>query len=161
IGHRTLLALLVLGSAGALIGALLLAVYWLCGLPKVGPWLFVVVVPATVGVIGWVFLAGAAVVAPLTAPTVWSGASTWQTVRGVWRLIRGRLLQAAILSGALSVMTGVVGAAISLVVMLGGRIMAEASVLVLGVDIPPEAFMAGLLGRSIQVGEATTLSREA
>jgi len=59
-------------------------------------------------------------------------------VRRIGRLIRGRLLQATVLAGALSVVTAVVGAAISLVVLLGGRVMAEASVWILGVDIPPQ-----------------------
>ena len=161
IGHRTLLALLAMVLVGATLGALLLGLYWLCRLPVIGPWLFLVVVPLTVVVIGFAFTAGAAVVAPLTGPSVWAGASSWQAVRGVWRLIRERLLQAAVLAGALSAVTAVVGAAISLVVLLGGRLMAEASILVLGVDIPPQAFMAGLLGRTVQVGDPSQVPAHA
>lgn len=161
IGHRTLLALLLMGAVGAAVIALLLGLYWLCSLPRVGPWLFVVVVPLTVMVIGLGFTAGAAVVAPLTGPTVWAGASSWQAVRRVWRLIRVRLLQATVLAGALSVVTAVVGGAISLVVLLAGRIMAEVSVWILGVDIPPQAFMAGLVGRTVQVGSAAQVPAEA
>ncbi len=86
---RTLLALLVMGVVGAGVAALLLGLYWLCSLPRVGPWLFVLVVPLTVVVIGLAFMAGAAVVAPLTGPTVWAGASSWQAVRRVGRLIPG------------------------------------------------------------------------
>ena len=119
------------------------------------------VVPLTVVVIGLAFMAGAAVVAPLTGPTVWAGASSWQAVRRVWRLIRARLLQATVLAGALSAVTAVVGAVISLVVMLGGRIMAEVSVWILGVDIPPQAFMAGLVGRTVQVGSTAQVPAEA
>jgi hypothetical protein len=161
IGHRTLLALLVMGLIGAGMAGLLLGLYWLCSLPGIGPWLFVVVVPVTVSVIGLMFTAGAAVVAPLTGPTVWAGASSWQTVRRIGRLIRGRLLQATVLAGALSVVTAVVGAAISLVVLLGGRVMAEASVWILGVDIPPQALMAGLLGQTVQVGAAAQVPARA
>lgn len=161
IGHRTLLALLVMGLIGAGMAGLLLGLYWLCSLQGIGPWLFVVVVPVTVSVIGLMFTAGAAVVAPLTGPTVWAGASSWQTVRRIGRLIRGRLLQATVLAGALSVVTAVVGAAISLVVLLGGRVMAEASVWILGVDIPPQALMAGLLGQTVQVGAAAQVPARA
>lgn len=161
LGHRTLLALLALGAVAALMGATLLGLFWLCSLPHIGPWLFALVVPLTVSVMGLAFMAGAAVVAPLTGPTVWAGASSWQAVRQVLRLIRGRLLQATVLAGALSVVTAVVGGAISLVVLLAGRIMAEASVWVLGVDIPPQAFMAGLVGQSVQVGNAAAVPTEA
>jgi len=101
------------------------------------------------------------VVAPLTGPSVWAGASSWQTVRRLVRLIRERLLQAAVLAGALSVVTAVVGAAISLVILLGGRVMAEASVWILGVDIPPQALMAGLVGQTVQVGSAAQVPAKA
>lgn len=160
-GHRTLLALLAMGAVAATLAALLLGLFWLCSLPGVGPWLFVLAVPLTVSVIGLAFTAGAAVVAPLTGPTVWAGASAWQAVRHVTRLIRGRLLQATVLAGALSLVTAVVGAAISLVVLLAGRIMAEVSVWMLGVDIPPQAFMAGLVGRAVQVGSTASVPAEA
>jgi hypothetical protein len=161
IAHRVLLALAVLlGLAVALAGGLL-GLYWLSGLPHVGPWLFVLVVPATVLVIGMAVLAGVAVVAPLTGPTVWAGASSWQAVRTIGRLIRDRLLQAAVLVGGLSLATGLVGVATSTMVLLGGRVMAEASVFVLGVDIPPEALMAGLLGRSVQISSAAQVSAHA
>jgi hypothetical protein len=161
IGHRTLLALLFMGLLGAGMAALLLGLYWLCSLPRIGPWLFVLVVPLTVSVIGLTFAAGAAVVAPLTGPSVWAGASSWQTVRRLVRLIRERLLQAAVLAGALSVVTAVVGAAISLVILLGGRVMAEVSVWILGVDIPPQALMAGLVGQTVQVGNAVQVPAKA
>lgn len=161
IGHRTLLALLVM-MAVLLAGiAVLLGLFWLCRLPQLGPWLFVIVVPLTVSLIGLAVMAGTAVVAPLTGPMVWAGASSWETVRGLAHLIRRRLLQATVMSGALSAVTALVGVAISLVVLLGGRIMAEASVWILGVDIPPQAFMAGLVGSPVQAGAAAQWSADA
>ncbi|HYR25014.1 MAG TPA: hypothetical protein VEQ09_04235 [Aquabacterium sp.] len=161
VGHRvlvTLLGMLLVGAAGA--GALL-GLYWLSGLPRIGPWLFVIVVPATVVLIGLVALAVVAVVGPLTGPTVWAGASSWQTLRQIWRMVRAQLLQAVVLTGALSLATGLVGAVISLIVMLGGRVMAEASVFVLGVDIPPAALMAGLFGRGVTVSDPSRLAPDA
>lgn len=161
IGHRVLWALaMLLGLAAALAGGLL-GLYWLSGLPRIGPWLFVLVVPATVLIIGLAVLAGVVVVGPLTGPTVWAGASSWQAVRTIGRLIRDRLLQAAVLVGGLSLATGLVGAAASAMVLLGGRVMAEASVFVLGVDIPPEALMAGLFGRAVQISNAAAVPAKA
>src|SRR5690606_16786444 len=39
-----------------------------------------------------------------------------------------------------------VGAAMSAFILVGGRVMAEASILMLGVDVKPEVLMAGLFG---------------
>lgn len=161
IAHRVLLALLAMGLGGAAVAAVLLGLFWVCRLPGVGPWLFVAVVPLTVLLIGLLLLAAVAVVAPLTGPTVWSGASSVQTVRQLWRLMRERLLQAAVLVGGLSLATGLVGAATSAMVLVGGRVMAEVSVVVLGVDIPPQVLMAGLMGRTVMVTEGAQVSREA
>lgn len=146
IAHRMLLALAAMALALGGVGAVLLGLYWLCALPKVGPWLFALVVPATVVVIGLSLMAVLAVVAPLTGPTVWAGASSWQAVRTLWRLMRERLLQAGVLVAALSLTTALVGAAASAFVLVGGRVMAEASILMLGVDVKPEVLMAGLFG---------------
>jgi len=161
IGHRVLLALLVMLLAVAGIAAGLLGLYWLSGLPVVGPWLFIVVVPVTVLIIGLTMMATLAVVAPLTGPTVWAGASSKQSVRTLVHMIRERLLHAAVLMGGLSLATAVVGAVSSVMVLLGGRVMAEASIFVLGVDIPPEALMAGLFGQSVQVANAAALPPQA
>lgn len=161
IGHRVLLALVTMLVFGLCLAGGLLGLYWLSGLPGIGPWLFVLVVPATVLIIGLAVLAGGVVVAPLTGPTVWAGASSWQAVRAIGRLIRDRLLQAAVLVGGLSLATGIVGAVTSAMVLLGGRVMAEASVFVLGVDIPPEALMAGLLGRTVQITNAAAVPAKA
>lgn len=160
-GHRTLLALLGMILLTLLGTGLLLGLFWLCRLPQLGPWLFVLVVPLTVCVIGLALMAVAAVVAPLTGPSVWAGASAWQAVRELAWLIRHRLLQSTVLALALSAVTALVGAGVSLVVLIGGRLMAEASVWILGVDIPPEAFMAGLLGLPIEAGMADQLSSQA
>ncbi|HEX5358167.1 MAG TPA: hypothetical protein VFW93_18335 [Aquabacterium sp.] len=161
IGHRVLVALLAMGVLGAGIVAGLLGLYWLSGLPKVGPWIFVLVVPVTVLVIGLALMAAAVVVAPLTGPTVWAGASSTESVRLLLRLIRERLLQAAVLMGGLSLATGLVGAACSVFVMVGGRVMAEASIFMLGVDVNPQLLMAGLFGYGLHSINATGIPKEA
>jgi hypothetical protein len=161
IGHRVLIALLMMGSAAAAVAGALLGLYWLSGLPKVGPWLFVLVVPVTVILIGLLIMAVVAVVAPLTGPTVWAGASSWGAVRTLFRLIRERLLQSAVLMGGLSLATALTGAATSVFVLVGGRVMAEASVLVLGVDVQPQVLMAGLFGYGLHSINAAGIPKEA
>lgn len=161
IGHRVLVALAVVAVILGAIGAGLLGLYWLSGLPKIGPWLFALVVPLTVVVIALVLMAGLAVIAPLTGPTVWAGASSWQAVRTLWRLVRDRLLQAGVLMAGLSVATGLVGAAVSAFVLVGGRVMAEASILMLGVDVKPQVLMAGLLGYGLGNISATGIPKAA
>lgn len=158
VGHRVLLALLAMLLAGAALAAAVLGLYWLSGRGGLGVWLFALAVPVTVLLIGLAMLAGVAVVAPLTGPTVWSGASSWLAVRSLWRLIRERLLQAAVLTGGVSLATGVVGAATSLMVVVGGRVMAEASVHVLGVNVPPQTLMAGLFGRTVMINDVSSVA---
>jgi hypothetical protein len=146
VGHRVLLVLAAMLSLLAMLGAGLLGLYALCGLPKVGHWLFVLVVPVTVIIIGLSLTAMAAIVAPLAGPTAWAGASAWESIRTLLRLMRHRLLQAAVLSAGLSVATALVGLACTAFVMVGGWVMAQASVYMLGVDVQPEVLMAGLFG---------------
>ena len=161
IGHRVLTTLFVMGLTAAAVAGGLLGLYWLSSLPQIGHWLFVLVVPATVLVIGLVLVAGAAVVAPLTGPSVWDGASSIDSVRMLFHLIRERLLQAAVLVAGLSLVTGLTSAASSVIVLIGGRVMAEASVFVLGVDVNPEVLMAGLFGYGLHSINAQGIPKEA
>ncbi len=146
IGHRVLVVLAVMLALLLAVAGGLLGLYALCELPGVGAWLFAVVVPVTVVIIGLTLLAMAAIVAPLTGPTVWAGASAWQSVRSLLRLMRERLLQAAVLFAGLSLATGLVGLACTGFALVGGRVMAYASVYMLGVDVQPEVLMMGLFG---------------
>lgn len=146
VGHRVLITLALVGLAAAALVGVLAGLFWLCRLPIVGPWLYALVVPLTVVSLGLAMMAGAAVVGPLTGPTVWAGASSWQSVRQVARFLRHHVLHAAVMMVGLSLVTGLVGAGTGFVVMAGGRLMAEASVWLTGVDVPPEVLMVGLLG---------------
>lgn len=150
IAHRLLVSLVVISLVAAVLAGAVLGLFWLCSLPKVGPWLFVVVVPLTVMVLGLALVAGAAIVGPLAGPSVWAGASSLESPRILWRLIREQLLQGAVLMASLSVVTALVGAGASFVVIAGGRVMALLSVWLLDVDVAPELFMAGLFGHSLR-----------
>lgn len=149
IGHRVFLALaLVLVCAAAVIG-ILLGLFWLCSLPVIGPWLYALVVPLTVVVLGLLMLTGVVMVGPMIGPMVWAGASSWQCLKLLWLFMRTHLLPVAVLMGGLTLITAILGAGVTLVVFAAGRLMAEASVVLVGVDVPPELLMAGLFGHGL------------
>lgn len=150
IAHRLLVALLLVGLVASVVAAAVVGLFWLCSIAVIGPWLFAVVVPLTVLAMGLGLVAGVSVVGPLAGPTVWAGASSLESPRVLWRLIREQLLQAAVLMAALSLVTAMVGGGVSVVIIASGRVMAELSIWLLGVDVAPEYFMAGLFGHSLR-----------
>ena len=144
--HRLLLVLLVVGACGLLLLGVLAALLWLCRLPVAGPWLFGLVVPVGVVALGTVMLATAAVVGPLAAPATWRGLGVRATLAFLRRQVRQRLLFAALLSAAVSLLAAAVGALVSFAVVAGGRALAALAVLVVHVDLPPQQLMGGLFG---------------
>lgn len=161
VAHRVLVALLVVLVAVGVLSALLVGLFWLCGLSVVGPWLYALVLPVTVVAVGAMLVAGTAVIGPLTGPIVWAGASSRDTVRQLVRLLREHMLHAAALMAGLSLVTGLVGGGTSVVVMVAGRVMTELSVVVLGVNVPAEILMAGLLGHAVHAVDPRLVSPEA
>ncbi len=161
IGHRVFITLALVLGGGSVLAAALLGLFWLCSLPVVGPWLYALVVPLAVVVLGLVCVTGLAVVGPLTGPTVWAGASSWQSVRQLWHFTRAHLLHAAVLMIGLSAVTGLVGVGTGAVVMVGGRLMAEVSVWLVGVNVPPEVLMAGLFGHGVHSINPQLVPKEA
>lgn len=152
--HRLLLVLLVVVSALAAAGALLLGLLWLCRVgvsgPVLGPLLFGVAVPVGVLSVGIAGLALIAVVVPLSAPAVWAGGGVLPIVQQLAQWTRHRLLTVALLVGAVSLLTGGVGAVATFVVMTGGRIVSQLGVAVVGVDVPAQELMAGLFGYGLR-----------
>ncbi|MBT9457241.1 MAG: hypothetical protein IV097_11535, partial [Burkholderiaceae bacterium] len=63
---------------------------------------------------------------------------------------RGGLLDVALLMGAVLVLTALVSAIVTFVVMTGGRAMALLAVWVVGIDLPPQQLMAGLFGYGLR-----------
>ena len=164
--HRLLLALaVVLGVVGVAAGAVL-GLLWLSRAAVtghvLGPLLFGLAVPAGVLTVGLGALALVAVVVPLAAPGVWSGASVWQIVTRLAVLVRHRLLTVALLMAAVSLLTAGMGAVATFVVMVGGRVIAQLAVgvvdvlgvsglnLVSDVDAPAQQLMAGLFGYGLR-----------
>lgn len=152
--HRLLMVLAVLLAGYALAAGLLLGLLWLCRVSVsgtvVGPLLFGVAVPVGVVGVGVGLLSIVAVVVPLAAPAVWSGAGVLAIVAQLARWIRQRLLTVALLMAAVSLLTAAVGALITFVVMTGGRIVSELGVRLVGVDVPAQELMAGLFGYGLR-----------
>lgn len=152
--HRLLAALLLLLTAGAVIAGAMVGLLWLSRLavagPVLGPVLFGVLVPLAVLTFGLLLLALLAVVVPLAAPSVWSGAGVGAVVHGLLLLIRQRLLAVALLMAAVGLLAAAVGAVASFVVVAGGRVLAEVAVAVVGVDVPADQLMAGLFGHGLR-----------
>jgi hypothetical protein len=157
--HRLILALLLLLVAGGAVAGVVVGLLWVSRLAVAGPWLgpllFGLLVPVAVLTFGLLLLALVAVVAPLAAPAVWSGASVLTVVRDLLRLIRRRLIVVTVLMSAVGLLAAAVGALASFVVMAGGRALAELAVAVVGVNVPVQQLMAGLFGYGLRSLGAT------
>ncbi|MBC8055283.1 MAG: hypothetical protein H7Y61_01755 [Rhizobiales bacterium] len=152
--HRLLLALIVVFAAYAVAAGLLLALLWLSRVAVSGAWLgpvlFGLAVPVGVLAVGLAALSLLAVVVPLAAPAVWSGAGVSEVVRSLARMIRLRLLTVALLMAVVSLLSAGMGVLATFVVAVGGRVVAELGVRVVGVDVPAQQLMAGLFGYGLR-----------
>jgi hypothetical protein len=148
--HRLLLVLICVAGVAAALLAVLAAALWLTRLPWVGPALFGLLLPAGVVAVGVAILSGAAVLAPLAAPAVWSGLGVAATLGLLARHVRQRLLFVALLMSAVSGLAALVGALLTFAVMTGGRVVSALAVLVVGIELPPQTLMAGLFGHGLR-----------
>ena len=152
--HRLLLVLTMLLVGYALAAGVLLGLLWLCRTTVsgtvVGPLLFGLIEPIGVIVVGLALLSLVAVVVPLAAPGVWSGAGVLRLVADLAGLVRRKLLTVALLMAAVSALTAGMGALVTFAVMAGGRVMAQAGITVVGVDVPAQQLMGGLFGYGLR-----------
>ncbi len=152
--HRVLIILLGLAALVAVLGGVLVGLLWVSRTevtgPVLGPALFGVVVAVGAVVTGVVLLALVAVVVPLAAPGVWAGRTALPLLRQLVRWARHRLLTVALLMGAVSLLSGGVGALATFVLAAGGRVVAQLAVAVVGVDVPVQQLMAGLFGYGVR-----------
>ena len=129
--HRLLLALLLFAGI-YLLGLLVLAVVLLiCKIPFLGPLLYTVVFPVSVVVVGLSIFALYAVVFPLSAPAVWDGAGTMQTVSRLLAIARSRIVNVLIMMALLFFLVGIVGGFIALIMVSGTLVTAGMSAAVL------------------------------
>ena len=157
--HRLLFALAIVFGACAIAAGALLGLLWLSRVAVtgavVGPLLFGLVVPVGVLAVGLVALSLVAVVVPLAAPGVWAGLGVWPIVTRLAALVRQRLLTVALLMAAVSLLTAGVGAIATFVVAVGGRVVAQLAIVVVGVEVPPQQLMSGLFGIGLRSLGAT------
>ncbi|HWH82275.1 MAG TPA: hypothetical protein VNU71_08560 [Burkholderiaceae bacterium] len=152
--HRLLLALAVVAAGCAAVGVLLLGLLWVSRGAISGGWLgpvlFGIALPVGVVVVGGIVLALVGVVVPLAAPAVWAGADVRTLLGTLARTVRHRLLTVLLLMAAVSLLSAGVGAVASMVVMVGGRVVAELGVRVVGIEVPAKQLMAGLFGYGLR-----------
>ncbi len=153
--HRLLFVLSMVLGAGAVFAGVLWGVLWLCrpavSGPLVGPLLLAFVVPVAVVAVGLAVLALTTIIVPLSAPAVWCGEPSLAIVRRHARWIRRRLVTATFLMALVSLLTAAAGAIVTFVVAMGGRVVSQLAVAVVGIELPTQLFMAGLLGRGLRV----------
>ncbi|MFY7867134.1 hypothetical protein [Roseateles sp.] len=147
---RLLLCLVLVLSGAALLLAAVLGLLWAVKLPWVGAPLFALLVPVGVMLLGGVAFGLAVLVGPLTGPSMWAGHGIKSTLRLLWRQLRHGPLEAAALMAVALVVTGLVSAVVSFVVLSGGRVMAFLMVWAVGIDVPAQQLMAGLFGYGLR-----------
>jgi hypothetical protein len=116
----------------------------------VGPLVFGLLVPVGVLILGLIALATVAVLVPLAAPGVWAGDRVGVVLRHLTQLARKQLVAVAMLMGGVALLAAAVAAAVSFMVSVGGRLMALLTLTVVGIDMPPSQFMAGLFGYGLR-----------
>ncbi|HSV50466.1 MAG TPA: zinc ribbon domain-containing protein [Burkholderiaceae bacterium] len=130
--HRLILVFLLLGLV-YLAGFLALAVVlFICKIPFLGPVLYAVVFPVSVVIAGIAVFALPTVVFPLSAPSIWSGATTMQCISQLLAIARKRLLLVLLLMIAVAFIAGIVGFLIGAILFSGVAVTTLASVPILG-----------------------------
>ncbi|MDC8785620.1 hypothetical protein [Roseateles koreensis] len=142
-----IVSMLLLASVG--VGLLLLCLRAV-RLPWVGAPFFALLVPLGVVLLGAVAFSGVVLVGPLTGPSVWTGHGVADTVRMQLRQLRHGPLEAAALMAAALLISGLVSAVVSLIVVSGGRAWAFVVVWWTGIDVPAQQLMAGLFGYGLR-----------
>ena len=145
-GHRLVLVGLLVGVAylaGLLVLALLLLV---CKIPGLGPLLFAVVFPVSVIVAGVAVFALYAVIGPLAAPAVWSGASTMQAVSRLAAIARQRIVVVILSMIVLFLICLVVAFIIGGIMTAGTLVSGGMSAAIIGVSGFDASGMMGMMG---------------
>ena len=149
--HRLLAVVLCVLAGVLLMAAGVLGLLWAARLPVVGPALLGLTVPLAVPGIGLVTLAMVTLVGPLAAPAVWAGMGVRDVLGLLWRQVRRRFAHAVLLSAAVSLLTAAVAGLVSFVVLAGGRALLGLAVLLAGVELAPDPFMAALFGQGFRL----------
>lgn len=149
--HRLVLVLLIIGVIYLLGVLALAALLFVCKTPGIGPLLYAVVFPVGVVVSGIAIFAVPTVIIPLSAPAIWTGASTMSGVSQLMAVARKRLLLVLILMLAVGLVAGAVGGLIGVILFSGTSFTGLLSAGILGSDIGglsdmTSGLMGGLIG---------------
>lgn len=148
--HRVLLCVLAVLILLGLLVAGLAGLLWAARLPAIGQALFTLTVPVGVLVLGMAALLVALLVGPLTGPAIWSGQGVRDTLALLRRQARERLPEALVLMAAVLLLTALASAAVSFVVLTGGRVLALLAIWGADIDLQPQQLMAALLGYGLR-----------
>lgn len=148
--HRVLLCVLAVLILLGLLVAGLTGLLWAARLPAIGQALFTLTVPVGVLLLGMAALLVALLVGPLTGPAIWSGQGVRDTLALLRRQARERLPEALVLMAAVLLLTALASAAVSFVVLTGGRVLALLAIWGADIDLQPQQLMAALLGYGLR-----------
>ena len=147
-GHRLILVMLLVGFTyvvGVLILALLL---FICKIPGLGPLLFAFVFPFGVVISGVAVFALYAVITPLAAPAIWSGATTMEGVSRLAAIARQRIVVVILSMMVLLFIVVIVGGILGGIMLTGTLISGGLSASILNVGSMNPANIMGMLGAS-------------
>ncbi|RZL28642.1 MAG: hypothetical protein EOP35_25930, partial [Rubrivivax sp.] len=144
--HRVLIALvacLALAGAGvAVLAALLWATRW----PFFGAPLLAVVLPAGVVLLGGLCFVVVILVGPLAGPAVWAGRRSGGVLAFLRTRLRHGLPETALLMATVYLLVALTTAAVSFVVVSGGKLLAGLAILGAGIELPARQLLAGVTG---------------
>jgi len=159
-GHRVLLALLACVALAAVGVAVLAGLLWATRWPWVGAPLMAVVLPVGVLALGGLAFVVVVLVGPLAGPAVWAGRHSG----GVLTFLRGRLRhglpETALLMGAVYLLVALTTAAVSFVVVTGGKLLAGLAILGAGIELPVRQLLAGVAGLGPRAFSASGIALE-
>ncbi len=144
--HRVLLALLACVALAGLAALALAGLLWATRWPVVGAPLLAVVLPVAVLALGGIAFALVVLVGPLAGPAVWAGRSSTGVLAFLRERLRHGLPETALLMAAVYLLAALATAAVSFVVVSGGRLMAGLAILGAGVELPAGQLLAGVMG---------------
>jgi hypothetical protein len=145
-GHRVVLALLAcLALAGAGV-AVLAGLLWATRWPWIGAPLLAVVLPAGVLLLGGLAFVLVMLVGPLAGPAVWAGRHSGGVLSFLRERLRHGLPETALLMATVYLLVALTTAAVSFVIVTGGKLLAGLAILGAGVELPARQLLAGVIG---------------
>jgi len=145
-GHRVLLALLACVALAAAGVAVLAGLLWATRWPWVGAPLLAVVLPAGVLLLGGLAFVVVVLVGPLAGPAVWAGQRSTGVLAFMRERLRHGLPETALLMATVYLLVALTTAAVSFVVVTGGKLLAGLAILGAGIELPARQLLAGVMG---------------